>query len=342
MAAARDHLAPERAASVIGLLSVSGAAGVGAGFPISGLVATWFDVHAAFAIGAVFSGLAVVATLLVIPRRSGSPRASLDARGAAVIAAGLVLLLLAISQGGKQGWTSPAVLGLFASAAALLAHWVRLQLATRMPLVDLRQLRHRAVFGADLAALLLGVALYVFLSVVTSFVQMPSAGGFGFDASPLIAGLCLLPFSIVSVASSRLMLPLLHRFGTRFVLLAGSLTISAAGAFFALGHDALWEAFFTLGLVGAGFGFTFAAIPTIITRTVPRWETGSAMGFYQVIRSIGFSVGSALTASILATHAVSERGFVVALWVGSAVCLLAALVCALVSAPRSSGRSNVS
>jgi hypothetical protein len=63
------------------------------------------------------------------------------------------------------------------------------------------------------------------------------------------------------------------------------------------------------------------------------------MGFYQVIRSIGFSIGSALTASILAAHLdvgtgrPAEHGFVVALWVGAAVCLLAAIVCAALSPP---------
>ena len=47
MAAARDHLPPEQARSVIGLLSVSGAAAVGAGYQISGLFASELDVHAA-------------------------------------------------------------------------------------------------------------------------------------------------------------------------------------------------------------------------------------------------------------------------------------------------------
>ena len=38
-------------------------------------------------------------------------------------------------------------------------------------------------------------------------------------------------------------------------------------------------------------GFTFAAIPGLIVRAVPSEETGSAMGFYQVVRYVGFSIG---------------------------------------------------
>src|ERR1700722_17653073 len=40
MAVARQHLPAERTAGVIGLLSVAGAATVGAGYPLSGLIAT--------------------------------------------------------------------------------------------------------------------------------------------------------------------------------------------------------------------------------------------------------------------------------------------------------------
>ena len=72
--------------------------------------------------------------------------------------------------------------------------------ARAAPLVDLRQLRHRAVLGADVAAILLGIALYMFLTVVTEFVQTPCAEGFGFGATTLVAGLCLVPFSITSLA----------------------------------------------------------------------------------------------------------------------------------------------
>jgi MFS family permease len=235
------------------------------------------------------------------------------------------------------------VLGCFAVALVVLAAWVRLQLRLPAPLVDLRQLRHRAVLGADLAAVLLGLALYMFLTVVTEFVQTPAAQGFGFGASTLVAGLCLVPFSIFSLAASRVMSPLTRRLGTRAVLAIGSLVIAAGGSFFALVHDSLWQACATMGLLGIGFGFTFAAIPGLITRSVPAHEVGSAMGFYQVVRSIGFSVGSALVASVLAAHELAgssfpaESGYEVALWIGAAACLAAAVVAVVLSPPEGEG-----
>jgi MFS family permease len=330
MAAARDHLPPERSPAVIGLLSVTAAAGVGLGYPVSGLIAEQLNVHDAFLLGAVMSALALVAVVLVVPSSRESSLMPLDVSGAGVLSVGVVALLLAIGQGEAWGWSSGAVVGLFAASGLVLVLWVRLQLTRASPLVDLRQLRHRVVLTADFAALVLGVALYMFLTLVTEFVQMPKSYSFG--ATTLVAGLCLLPFSATSLAASRVVEPLMRRIGAQEVLVGGSLTISAGGAFFALVHSALWEAFVAMGVIGIGFGLTFAAIPGLIARSVPDHEIGSAMGFYQVIRSIGFSIGSTLAASILAGHTrhgavhPDKQGFVTALWVGAGICVLAALV----------------
>jgi len=102
--------------------------------------------------------------------------------------------------------------------------------------------------------------------------------------------------------------------------------------FFAVEHGALWEAFVTMAIIGLGLGFTFAAIPGLIIGAVPAGETGSAMGFYQVVRYIGFSLGSALAAAILAghtspgAHLPTEGGYVTALWAAAVACVGAALL----------------
>jgi MFS family permease len=341
MAAARDHLEGEHARRTIALLSVSGATGLGAGYPISGLVAEQIDLHAAFFFGAILSAAALVAAYLEIPSNKEGPAVSLDVSGAVVGSVAVVALMIGIGQGHEWGWTSAATLGCFVVAIVVGVLWTRRQLRIPAPLVDLTQLRHRAVLGADVSAGLLGIALYMFLTVITEFVQTPSAEGFGFGASTLVAGLCLVPFSAASLIGSRLMTATLRRSGSRAALAIGGSAIVAAGVFFALVHGALWQACVMMGLLGIGFGFTFAAIPGLITRSVPSQEVGSAMGFYQVVRSIGFSAGSALVASILASHAVTGSsfpavgGYTTALWVGAGIAVFATVV-AVAMAPRES------
>ncbi|PTL58274.1 MFS transporter [Paraconexibacter algicola] len=331
MAVARHGLPTARITPAIALLSVSAAAGIGVGYPVSGLVAERFGLAGAYWFGAAFAGVALALVLAVVPSSRGERAPALDGRGALVLAGALVALLLAIGQGESWGWTSATVLALAAAAALLLALWVPLQLRTAAPLVELRLLRHPAVLTANGCALVLGAALYIDLSIVTAFVQAPSAGGYGFDATVLAAGLCLVPFSVMSVVASRLLPALGARIGQAGILPLGCLICGLAGVVFALGHSALWEVFVLMGIVGIGMGLTFAAIPGMIVAAVPQEETGSAMGFYQVVRYVGFSVGSAATAAVLAAHTPSGArlptvtGFETAAWASVALCVAAAL-----------------
>jgi MFS family permease len=329
MAAARDHLPRARVPATIALLSVCAAAGVGVGYPISGLIADALGLAAAFWFGAAVSGVALLCVIAVVPSSAGRPAVALDLVGALLLTGGLVALLLAIAEGDAWGWGSAAVVGLLVAAAVALTAWVLQQLRTRAPLVELRLLRHPAVLTGNGCAIVLGVAMYTYLSAVTAYVQTPRVHGYGFSASVVQAGLCLVPFSIFSLAASRALPWLTRLVGARLVLPIGCLTTACAGLFFAVFHTSLWQAFVMMALVGSGLGSTFAAIPGLIVGAVPERETGSAMGFYQVVRYIGFSLGSALTASILASHTPAgqhlpeEGGYTLALWIAVGICVAA-------------------
>lgn len=332
IAAARDHLPTERVPGTIALLAVCAAAGAGAGYPISGLIADSAGVSAAFWFGAAFSGVALGAVLLVVPSSRDRPPAALDVPGVLLLSLGLVALLLAIAQGTTWGWRSPPLVVLLVGGLLVLVAWAVQQLHVRVPLIDLRLLRRPAVLTGNGCALVLGVAMYMYISAVTAYVQTPRATGYGFSASVVLAGLCLVPFSVLSIAASRALPWLTTVVGRRALLPVGSLVVASGGVFFALLHGALWQAFVMMAIVGVGFGLTFAAIPGIIVGAVPESETGSAMGFYQVVRYIGFSLGSALTGSILAAHTrvgeklPSEAGYVLVLWAAAAICLAAAVL----------------
>jgi predicted MFS family arabinose efflux permease len=296
MASARDHLPAGRAHEVIALLSVIAAVGVGLGYPITGFIAEHLDASAAFWFGAIASGAALLLGALFVPdSRAAGRRATLDVRGAVLIGAGVLALLLALDKGPDWGWGSGATLGLLAAAAALLALWTRNELRVADPLVELRLVRRRSVLTANVSGLVLGVAMYVGISLMTQFVQLPT----GLHASVFVAGLTLLPLSALSTASSRLLPVVRRRTGTRATIPIGAIVIAVAMLFFAATGDALWQAFVTMGLVGLGLGFTFAAMPSLIVGSVPRQETSSAMSFYQVTRYVGFSIGSGLAITLL-------------------------------------------
>jgi MFS family permease len=334
MATARDEFPAAKVSPMIATLSVSAAAGAGAGYPISGLLAQVWGLKGAYWFGTIVCALALLVVAAVVPSTAQRRRvARLDWLGSVLLAVALVAALVGLAEGSDWGWGSPRVIGLLVCGVALLAVWSVQQLhaTNSAPLVDLRLLRHPAVLAADACAIVLGVAMYMNLSSVTEFVQIPRAEGFGFSASPVVGGLVLIPLSVLMFAGSRMLPTLVRWAGARTVLAVGCVMVAVGAVFFALLHHAPWEAFVMMGILGVGLGTTFAAIPGLIVQAIPATETGSALGFYQVVRWVGSAVGSALTASVLAAHTTSTGtpavgGYTMTLWISVVICAIAAVL----------------
>jgi MFS family permease len=210
--------------------------------------------------------------------------------------------------------------------------WVLHELSFDDPLVDLRQVRNRSVLTADVSGFMICVAMYLFLPIMIEFVQIPAVDGYGFGASVVVSSLVFLPLSVATFAASRFLPLYERRFGTRTMIPVGAVIFAVSTMFFAVEHSSLWEAFVASGVAGLGVGLTFAAMPGFIVRAVPRKETGSATGFYQVLRNVGLSVGSALGAAVLSsyTHHGSTfptvEGFRTALVIASVLCVATAVL----------------
>jgi MFS family permease len=350
MAIARSHLPPARAARVIALLAVTVATGVGLGYPITSLLAQVFDYHASFWFGALMAAGAIAVVWVVVPRTTNAEARPFDVVGALSLSVAVVGLLVVLSEGGAWGWTSARALGVIGVSSVVLAGWVLHELRVPDPLIDVRQVRIRPVLMADVSGFLLGTAMYLFLPVIVEFVQVPTSTGYGFGASILVSGLMLVPLSIGTFVSSRLIETFTRRFGARLMIPFGAMVFALAALSFALWHASLWQAYVAVGLAGIGMGFSWAAMPGFIIRSVPPSETGSATGFYQVIRSIGLSVGSAFAAAILAayTHPGEQlptvEGFKVALLIASGLCATTAIISYALSGgsqPLAAGRTEI-
>ena len=178
IAIARRYLPPERLAGGISSLSVTVATGLGLGYPLTGLLASDFGFRTAFWFAVVFIASAIAVAWWTIPDGPDdqAPRRPFDLRGAGLFGAGLAALLIGISQGPDWGWASVWSVVTIGGALILLTIWVLVSLRTPHAMVNLRVIRRPDVLLANGAAIGLGIAMYMGLSIISLVAQAPSTG----------------------------------------------------------------------------------------------------------------------------------------------------------------------
>ena len=202
----------------------------------------------------------------------------------------------------------------------------------------MKMMRLPAMWTTNIVALLFGVGMYAIFAFLPEFVQTPKSAGYGFGASVTESGLLILPMTVALFFFGLASGPMTRRFGSKLVLLTG--TIIGVVPFFLLAsaHDALWEIVLATALVGASFGLAFSAMPAIIVAAVPADQTGVANGMNANIRTIGGAIGASAMASVVtsgARHGVPRvAGYVHGFEMLGGIALVAALASLLVPATR--------
>lgn len=327
LAVARDVWTGDRLVSRLSLLSIATVAGAGLGYPVTGLVAEHAGISGAYGMGAVLVAVTLGLAIRFLPRQADGEPQRVDLTSVVLVAAGMVAVLLAVSQGEAWGWLSAPVVLLTAGGLLLLAGWVLRTrwLATHggQPLVDLRLAGRPGLLGPNAVAFALAVGMYGLLTVVVLLVRADGSAGWGLDRGATAAGLVLVPYAVLSVTGSRIALRVAKRFGAHLLLPIGATVFASSMVLVALRHDTLAQALVAMAVGGLGSGFTFSSLPMLIVPHVPREETGSAMAFNQLLRYLGFSVGSAVTVALLEVYGGHEAAFRATVLTMAGICFAA-------------------
>ncbi|QTZ92919.1 MFS transporter [Streptomyces auratus] len=285
-------------------------------------------------------------------------RVHLDVPGAMLGCGGLVAIVYACSEAQPRGWGDGLVVGLLAGGVLLLSVFAWWQTRARHPLLPLHIVHNRNRGGAFLTMGLAVIALFGMFLFMTYYLQ--TVLGY----SPVKTGLAFLPMvAAIVVGSTQISARLLHRIPPRFLMVPGALL--AAVGLFTLRFLTATPAYAShvlpaMLLVGLGMGLTFMPVMATATSGVAPHDSGVTSATVNTAQQVGGSIGTALLntiatstsatfiASRLAaaarettgpglTPAVRDgivksgvvHGFTVAIGVGSAIMLLAALVAGL-------------
>ncbi|TMR94172.1 MFS transporter [Nonomuraea basaltis] len=276
----------------IGTLSVAQLAGP----TLGGLIAEtagwqwifWVNVPA----GLIALGWGAV-ILRKMPRR---PKEPVDALGNVLLFAALSALLLALSEAGSGGLSSPVVLTGAAVFAVLVPLIVVAERRSANPVLDLRLFGGRLLAYANLASFCNALARSALILVVALYFQAVR----GLDASE--AGLSVLPVPVgIGLASP--LVGMLGRKVSPYALSIGGAVLSAAG----LGTLMLtadpgtpyWVIGIGLFVAGCGSGTFLTGNTTQVMRALPVGSLGVVNGFRVMIMNIGVVISVGLSLSVL-------------------------------------------
>ena len=183
---------------------MSASLGVGGalGLPAAALLAENFNWHTLFWTSATLGAIVFVLVVRFVPESAVRSGGRFDLLGGVGLSAGLISLLLAISQGGDWGWASARVIGLFVLAAVLAPVAVRRSAHHEAPAIDLEVFRSRTVALANGATFLYSVGFFGMLLANVLFLTSV------WHYSTLEAGLAITPgpllVAVLSGPSGRL------------------------------------------------------------------------------------------------------------------------------------------
>jgi EmrB/QacA subfamily drug resistance transporter len=284
------------ALAVWGAVASSGAA---VGLLLGGILTQYLGWRWNFFIN-VPIGIFVFATAYrIVPKHAAEEGDnSLDLPGAAMVTAGLMLLVYGLVKAPLIGWTAHATLAYLIISAALLVGFVINEQKVKHPLVPLKIFRIRNVTGANFIQLATGASLFSVFFFISLYIQ--EILGY----SPVKTGVSFLPIPFVIGISASIAPRLIKRIGYRPLLIVSPL-VTGIGLFM-LAHIPVQGSYYVhvlpgLLVMGAGLGFTFVSLLIAATSGVAGHLSGLASGLVNTSQQIGGSLGLAIITGVSAS-----------------------------------------
>jgi EmrB/QacA subfamily drug resistance transporter len=224
----------------------------------------------------------------------------MDYPGVAVLTVSLFALTFALIEGQNYGWTSAAILSLFAVTVIGLALFIWLERKQIQPLMDLSLFKIRTFSVTNGVGLIMSFAMMGVFFLLPVFLQ--SVLGY----SAIKAGLVMTPLAAVVIIASPTSGTLSDKIGPKWLMFSGML-IGAVGFYLtqrAMVTDASWQSFILpFAVSGFGIGMVMPPMTSAVMGSVAPERAGQASGVISSTRQIGSVLGIAVMGALLINRA---------------------------------------
>jgi EmrB/QacA subfamily drug resistance transporter len=327
-----DAIPAERRGLAIGAWSGVSGLGVALGPLVGGAVVDGISWQWIFWIN-VPIGIALMPLAARRLAESHGPNRSLDLRGLALAAGGLLGLVYGIVRGAELGWTSTTVLASLIAGAVLVAAFLAWEHRAKEPMLPLRFFRSRTFSAVN------GVSFSMYFGVFGSIFLLAQFFQVTQGYSPLEAGLRTLPWTAMPMLIAPIAGMLSDRIGSR-PLMASGLALQAGGIAWLASVSSPTVPYGDLVvpfvMAGVGMALVFAPAANAVLGAVRPAEAGQASGATNAIRELGGVLGIAVLATVFSSTGsytspeAFTDGMTSAIWVGAAVLAAGAVLALLV------------
>jgi EmrB/QacA subfamily drug resistance transporter len=234
-------------------------------------------------------------THLLIPEGPLRKNLNFDLWGFISSTVGCFALLLALSEGTNEGWSSYYIVALFTVSFFALLLFVIVELNQDQPMLDLRLFKSAVFSISVVAGSLITVGLYGGVFLIPLFTQNLLL------MTPYETGLLLMPAAFVTAMMMPVSGFLFDRFGAKVLAVAG-LTLTAWGTM-EFHNLSLNTSNHSITIIAAlrslGMGLAMMPITTAGMNTVPVNQVGRASALNNVSRQVAGSFGIATLTAVM-------------------------------------------
>jgi EmrB/QacA subfamily drug resistance transporter len=288
---------PRQRGMAIGIWAGVSALALAIGPLVGGLLTDHLDWSWIFFVNVPVGIVAIVASFVLIREsKDESAEQRLDLPGLLTSGIGLFALTYGLIEANTYGWESGRIVGAFIVAAVMLVAFVLLETHQRLPMLDLSLFRNRTFTGANIAVLLVALAMFGVFFFVSLYMQ----GILGYSA--VQTGAAFLPLTVLIILIAPIAGKTSDRVGSRWLMTVGMVLVSAHLFYFSrLDENAAYVDLFPAFVVG-GIGMALVMTPSAAAavRALPVDKSGVGSAVLNAFRQVGGSMGIALMGAIMA------------------------------------------
>ena len=290
---------PRQRGMAIGIWAGVSAMALAIGPLIGGLLAEYVDWSWIFFINVPVGILGIlVARWAIDESRDTSHEQRLDLPGLVTSGIGLFSLSYALIEANTYGWTSARILGLFVLAAVALGVFVVLEHRQRLPMLDLSLFRNVSYAGANLALLLVSLAMFGIFFFNSIFFQRV------LGYTPTQAGAVFLPMTVLVIVVAPQAGRVVDRVGARWLIGAGMSLLAVSLVLFAQldQGSTFWNALPALLVGGFGMAITMTPATAAAMGSVPVEKAGVGSAVLNSFRQVGGTLGVAVMGAVVGSR----------------------------------------